>query len=101
MDFARLTKSFAQLLRNLANVRDLFHRRANKSRQTFPFRLTNDSQPATKFFRRSHRRIVRERSTYFRQRMIERKIIMDDAFACASEEQRVAALLDVNRLSIN
>jgi len=44
----------------LANVRDLFHRRTNERRQTFPFRLTDDSQSAAKFLRRAHDRIIRQ-----------------------------------------
>src|SRR6202011_3269351 len=59
-DLARLTELFAQCMRNLADMRDLFHRRAKKRRQTFPLRLSNDPQAATKIRRGVHYGIVRE-----------------------------------------
>jgi hypothetical protein len=40
---ARDPETFAQRLRDLPDMRDLFHRRANERRQAFPFRLPNDA----------------------------------------------------------
>src|SRR5205823_13943540 len=68
---------FTQRFRNLPEMRDLFHRRTDERGQAFPFRLTNDPQPATKISRRDHDRIVRERRTDFRERMIEPEVMRD------------------------
>ena len=42
VDPSLLAKSFPERQRNLANMRHLFHRRANECGQTFPLRLPND-----------------------------------------------------------
>ena len=55
IDLARFTKAFAERQRNLADMRHLFHRRTDERGQTFPFRLPNDPQSATKIARRVHR----------------------------------------------
>src|SRR5713101_7939316 len=79
LNLARLDKSLAQLPRDLSDVRDLFHRRANESRQAFPFWLANDAKTSTKSLRHVHRRVVWKRSADFGQRMIEREIMRDDS----------------------
>jgi hypothetical protein len=56
-------------------MRDLFHRRADKSGETFPARLPNNSQAATVSARRLHQRIVWKRSADFREPMIQREIM--------------------------
>src|SRR5262245_49659157 len=70
-NLAWLPKPFPQLLRNLPNVRDLFHRRTNKHGQTFPLRLTDNSQTSAKLSRGIHRRIIWKRRANFGQRMIK------------------------------
>ena len=80
---------------------DLFHRGANKGRQAFPFRLTKDSQTATKFTRRIHRCILRKGRANLIERMIEREIIRYGFRRHAGEVQHVAILLDVNRCPTN
>src|SRR5580765_1047136 len=47
-DSPLLAKSFSERQRNLANMRHLFHRRTNECGETFPFRLPDDPEPATK-----------------------------------------------------
>jgi len=41
-DSPGFAETFAQRQRNLPDMGHLFHRRADKGRQTFPFRLPND-----------------------------------------------------------
>src|SRR5437762_11881103 len=77
-DFSSLTKASTERERNLTNVRHLFHRRTDERGQTFPFRLTNDSQATTKFSRCVHDRIPRERRTDFCKWMIKREVSRDD-----------------------
>ena len=58
-------------------MRNLFHRRTNERRQTFPFRLANDAQAAAKIARFIHYQIARKGTANFLKRMIEREIIRD------------------------
>src|SRR5437868_2747878 len=82
--------------RNLPDMGDLFHGGANKGRQAFPLRLTNDSQAATKFTRRIHRRIRWKGRANLIQPMIEREIICYRLRQHPGEAQRLAILFDVN-----
>ena len=59
-DLSFVTEASPKRQRNLTNMSDLFHRRTDERGQTFPFRLPNDSQTATKFSRCIHGRVVRE-----------------------------------------
>ena len=74
-DFFPFPKSLTQRSRNLPDMRNLFHRRTNECRQAFPFRLTNDSEAATKIARCVHERVGRKRGANLIQRMIEREIM--------------------------
>src|SRR5437868_3501162 len=56
-----LTKAIPERRRDLANMRHLLHRRTNECRQTFPLRLPDDPQTATKIASGFHDRIVRKR----------------------------------------
>src|SRR6266513_1995203 len=85
----RVTESLAQVLRDLPDMRHLFHRRTNERGQTFPFWLTNDSQAAAKFCSCAHHRIARKGRTDFGQRMVEREIISDNS----GERTRLACWL--------
>ena len=60
-------------------MRHLFHGRTDEGGQTFPFRLPNDPQAATKIARSVHHRIIWERGADFHQRVIEREIMRDNS----------------------
>src|SRR6266513_3878822 len=74
-DLARLTELSPQCMRDLPDMRHLFHRRANESGQTFPLRLTNDSKSATIISRGIHNRILRKRPANFGQLMIQGEVM--------------------------
>src|SRR6266436_4605710 len=107
IDMTPSTEAVSERCRDLANVGHLFHRRTDEGGETFPFRLPNDPQAATKISRCIHHRIVRERGADFRQRMIEREVMRDDSgehprLACrlrrraATNFQNATALFYVN-----
>ena len=119
-NFPLLTKSFSERQRNLANMRHLFHRRANECGETFPFRLPDDPQSPTKIARSIHHGIPGKRIANFSERMIEREVSPHQALNWTGEllrtrpptrrrrssalhqhSQRVAALLDINSAITN
>ena len=88
--------SLSQRLRDLTDVRHLFHRRGDKCRQTFPARLSNDPQAPAKSAGCAHRGIVRERTADLPERMVQREIACDNSRRRAGEEETIALLLHVN-----
>src|SRR5690349_20406462 len=77
-NFFLLAESFTQRARNLPDMRDLLHRRADEGGQAFPPWLTDDSKTLAKVARRIHDRVAGKRCTNFVKRMIEREIIANE-----------------------
>src|SRR6478736_3441603 len=111
-DLALLAKAFPQRQRNLANMHHLFHRRANECGETFPLRLPDDPEPATKITRSVHHRILRKRIANLRQRMIQGTVTRDNSgertrLACRfwrpakTNFQSTTALFDIHRQIAN
>ncbi len=107
-------ETFSQCARDLPNMRDLLHRRANERRQTFPLWLSDNPEPATKISRRIHGRIIRQRGADLREWVIEREVTRDRGMGilpmffqtsagsrCHCGAQHLAALLNMNRLILD
>ena len=100
-DSLAIAVSLSQRVRDLADMRHLFHRGRDEGGKAFPARLPNDAQALTEIARRRHRGIARKRTANLRERVIEGEIIRDGLCVDACEGEPAASLFGIDALRGN
>src|SRR5260370_12287121 len=91
-------KAFPDRKRNSLDLPNLLERGSQKCCETFPWRLSNDSQPLTKFHGLSNHGIFRKSLQNCRQGMVQSQIMLNALPVLGRRPNRFPGLLQVDQI---